>query len=89
MEPCLAFLDAIGALVEGLAALGEILFGILDLACFVADVYSWIRGRDNRTARREARKAGTDVPPRDVWNRRVVVLTVLVGVITVVWLFAR
>ena len=56
---------------------------ILDVLFFSADVYSWIKGKENRVERKDARKAGREVPPRDNWNRRVVVLTALVCVITV------
>ena len=60
----------------------EIVLPILDALIASADIYSWFKGKENRVERREARKAGADLPPRDHWNRRVVILSVLVGAIT-------
>lgn len=53
-----------------------------DLAAALADLYAWIRGRENRTERRIARQAGRPVPPRDRWNRRVLWLSLLVVTLT-------
>ena len=69
-------MELLGIMVEGI-------LWILDVVFFTADVYSWIKGKDNRVERKDARKAGLEVPPRDRWNRRVVVLTMLTCTITV------
>lgn len=61
----------------------EVVLWVVDVLVTFADVYSWIEGKQNRSERREARKVGSDVPPRDHWNRRVIVLTIIVCVLTV------
>ena len=66
----------------------ESLVSLADLLAIGADVYSWIRGTDNRVERRNARREGIDVPPRDKWNRRVIVFSILVLALTaalVIW----
>ena len=55
---------------------------VVDVIAVSADVYSWFAGKRNRVERREARKAGVEIPPRDRWNRRVITLTILVAVST-------
>jgi hypothetical protein len=69
--------------VEFLSILEAILVAA-DLVAFIADVYSWIRGRQNRIERRVARSSGDEVPARDQWNRRVIVLTVIISIITAI-----
>lgn len=69
-------------IIEGLLMIGEALL-------FAADVYSWIRGGVNRTERRMARKAGTELPPRDKWNRRVILLSVLLVVLSITLMIWR
>ena len=61
----------------------EIVLPILDALLTSADLVAWIKGKENRVERKEARKTGTDLPPRDPWNRLVVILSVLVGAITI------
>ena len=66
----------------------EGLVSVFDLLALAADVYSWIRGKDNRVERRNARREGLNVPPRDKWNRRVIVFSIVVIALTatlVVW----
>jgi hypothetical protein len=60
----------------------EGLFSLLDLLAIVVDVYSWVRGTDNRVERKNAKRAGSDVPPRDKWNRRVIVFSIVVLALT-------
>ena len=60
----------------------ESLFSLIDLMAMVGDVYSWLRGKDNRIERRNARREGSDVPPRDKWNRRVIILSIIVIALT-------
>lgn len=62
----------------------EGLLSVADLLTFGLDVYSWFRGKDNRIERRLARRTGNDVPPRDKWNRRVIICSVVVIVLTAV-----
>lgn len=69
--------------MELLFAIVEGVVWLLDLLCFSADVYAWIQGKENRVERREARKAGREIPLRNTWNRLVIVLTVLVCAITI------
>ena len=68
--------------MEILIAILEAVAGVADVTCFVADIYAWFRGRENRVARREARRAGEVVPPRDRWSWWVIVLTTSVMVLT-------
>lgn len=60
----------------------EALVWVIDLTAMVADVYSWMRGKDNRLQRKLARQTGTSIPPRDRWNRRVIGLTITVVIAT-------
>jgi len=64
----------------------------LDVVLTGADVYSWLKGRENRKERRLARKHGVQVPPRDKWNRRAMLLTIVVCVITMallIWIWLK
>jgi hypothetical protein len=68
----------------------EILLDILisaDFVTLVVDVVVWIRGRNNRLERREARRSGLPPPPRDAWNKGVLWLTAVVVLLTglIVW----
>jgi hypothetical protein len=77
-------LELIIAIIEGL-------LWLLDITFAAADVYAWFRGRENRIERREARRAGQEVPPRDKWNEQVVVFTVsfcILSLILLTWLLA-
>lgn len=58
------------------------LFIALDGLTLVADFYAWVKGKDNRLERREARKLGRTPPPRDKWNRWVIGLSVAFVVLT-------
>ena len=60
----------------------EVVVWILDIASVFADLYAWIRGRENRIERRIARKVGAELPDRDKWNRRFIALTVIVLALT-------
>ena len=60
----------------------EALLGMIDLIALSIDVYSWFKGRKNRIDRRAARKTGLPIPPRDRWNRRVIILTIVVALLT-------
>ncbi|HUG68219.1 MAG TPA: hypothetical protein VMM76_10735 [Pirellulaceae bacterium] len=62
-------------IVEGLVS-------FLDLLAVAGDVYSWIRGKDNRVERRNARREGIGIPPRDKWNRRVIAFSIVVIALT-------
>jgi hypothetical protein len=64
----------------------EGLLWVVDVIAMSVDVYSWFKGKENRVERREARKAGIEVPPRDRWNRRVIALTIFVAISTAVLL---
>ena len=69
--------------MEGFLFIVEIVLYTLDAVGIGADIFSWIRGKDNRAERRMAKSAGRDIPPRDKWNRLVIVLTIAVLVLTV------
>ncbi len=74
--------------VEWIELLVEILFGFIDVATLIADLYSWVKGRENRVQRREARNMGNTQPPRDKWNRRVIALTltfILLTTVLIAW----
>lgn len=79
------------AVIAGMEFIFELLaelFMALDGLTLLADVYAWMRGKENRLERREARKLGRDPPPRDKWNRRVIGLSVAFALLTtvlVVW----
>lgn len=71
--------------MEWLSILLEVVLTLVDVLAFAADVHAWIRGRPNRAERREARETGLPIPPRDRWNRRVIVLSGLVVILTLAW----
>lgn len=68
--------------MEVLVFIFELLIGILDALVIGGDIHSWFKGRDNRVERREARRAGLPPPPRDRWNRRVILLSVVAVTLT-------
>ena len=68
--------------MEGLLLVIEVLGWIADIFMFGADVHSWMKGKENRLERKEARVRDIPVPPRDRWNRRVIVLTLAVLALT-------
>jgi hypothetical protein len=68
--------------VEFFVFIGELIIGALDLATLGADLYAWFKGRDNRRERRAAKRAGMPPPPRDRWNRRVIVFSVVAVALT-------
>ena len=74
--------------MEFLGFLFEAVVGILDLIAAGLDIYSWLKGKENRVERREAKKAGDPVPSRDKWNVRVVILTMAVCILTLVLVIA-
>lgn len=81
--------DVIAAMEFILEILAE-LFMALDGLTLIADFYAWVRGKENRLERREARKLGRTPPPRDKWNRWVLGLSVTFLVLTaglIAWRF--
>jgi hypothetical protein len=58
------------------------LFMALDGMTLLADLYAWMKGKNNRIERREARRLGLPPPPRDKWNKWVIVLTVAFVLLT-------
>lgn len=60
----------------------ELIAAVIDALCIGSDLHAWFKGRANRGERREARKAGLPPPPRDRWNRRVIVLSLFVVLLT-------
>lgn len=60
------------------------LFFALDGVTLIVDVYAWIKGRENRRVRREARQRGHTPPPRDQWNRWVIALSLAFVLLTTV-----
>jgi hypothetical protein len=79
----------IAAMEFMLEIFGE-LFIALDGFALIADVYAWMKGKDNRIERRAARQQGRTPPPRDNWNRWVIGLSVTFLVLTtglIVWKF--
>jgi hypothetical protein len=75
--------------MEGLLLVLEVIGWIADIFMFGADVHSWLKGKENRLERKEARVLDIAVPPRDRWNRRVIVLTLAVVALTAVLLTLR
>lgn len=72
------------AAVEFAELIIDILIFLLDSGVITSDVISWLRGRENRRQRREARRYQLPVPPRDGWNRAVIPLTLLGAALTAV-----
>jgi hypothetical protein len=75
--------------METLFLVVEAVLWLVEIVATGADVYSWIKGKQNRVLRKEARTAGAVVPPRDRWNRRVIGLTALVAVVTLLLILWR
>jgi hypothetical protein len=67
-----ALLEACGCLLEGGNAFAAVL-----------DVIFWFWSAPNRTERREAKKEGTRLPPRDRWTVLFWVVTTVVIVLTI------
>jgi hypothetical protein len=60
----------------------EVILGVFDVLIVGADIHAWFKGRENRRERHDARRAGVPAPPRDRWNRRVIVLSVVAVALT-------
>ncbi len=73
--------DVIADMEFILEILAELFFA-LDGLTLLADFYVWVKGKENRLERREARKLGRTPPPRDKWNRWVIGLSVAFVVLT-------
>jgi hypothetical protein len=56
-------------ILEAIFGAGEFCLACLDLIMMIGDVIAWVRGRDNRVARREARRTGQPAVPLDFWNK--------------------
>ena len=61
----------------------EIIVGILNGIAALLDILSWFLGSGNRRARREAKQADAEIPPRDFWMGLVLVLTPIVVVVAI------
>jgi len=74
-------------ILEALFVFGDLCGCLLEtgtLLSFVADAIAWFAGRENRTARRAAKRSGKEPPRRDRWSLAVWVLTPLVILLTAV-----
>ena len=69
-----------------LEVIDYILVGI-DLISIIADGISWIHGRPNRLARKQAKEFGVPSPKPDIWYWRVVVFTIIVIVISAILIY--
>jgi hypothetical protein len=75
-------MELFGLILEGMG-------WALDVLCMGLEIYAWLRGRPNRVARKEAKAAGAEPPPRDNWNRRVILLSLAIGMLTLVLVVVR
>ncbi len=79
--------SAVIAAMEWIEAAIEFILWITDGGLMLIDLYSWMKGKENRIERRAAKKAGEPLPERDPWNRRVIFLSVTILFLTsyLVW----
>ncbi len=75
--------------MELFATLLEALLCLIDGVAAIADIVAWVKGRDNRRIRKQARKDGSEPPPRDKWNRLWIVLTIVVAIATSLLIIRR
>ena len=73
--------------MEFLFFLFEALLWLVDLVAMAFDLVAWFKGRANRIERRDARRNGEEVPTLDAWNRRAIVLTTFVVMLTGIILY--
>ena len=80
MELLVLLLEALGCFAE-----------MFDVALIAFDAIAWIKGKNNRQRRREAKRNGEAPPKRDLWSRLFIVLAVLASCLTVllIWKWAR
>eukprot|EP01035_Chromulina_nebulosa_P015695 gene15695-20789_t len=69
--------------MDPLIVILEAFLWVVDAVFTSADIYSWFRGRPNRIERKQARSSGEPIPPRDSWNQRVLLFSVIVLALTV------
>jgi hypothetical protein len=60
----------------------DAVIGALDLFSIVYDIIAFLMSRENRRARREARRAGEAPPEKDKWTRRFYTFSALALVLT-------
>jgi uncharacterized membrane protein YidH (DUF202 family) len=69
-----------------------ILFGIIELMGFLLDIIglilaigdsvAWLKGRNNRLERKDAKKRGAVPPVLNIWNRAFIILFIILIIIT-------
>lgn len=80
MEMFVLLLEALGCFAE-----------MFDVILIAFDVVAWIKGKDNRRSRREAKRSGEAPPKRDLWSRLFIALGVVTLCLTVllIWKWTR
>lgn len=68
--------------MEVLLELTCCLLEFVDFAAIITEIVAWNRSKPNRQARKIAKTAGTDPPPRDTWFQILVFLTPIVITLT-------
>jgi len=68
--------------MDWVEAICEFILWATDGGLLLVDLYAWLKGKENRLERREARRAGEELPDRDKWNRRVIYLTLVILILT-------
>jgi hypothetical protein len=84
-----SYYSAMLALFEIISGSAALLQCGIELIVAGIDLLSWYQSRDNRAARRTARRAGESAPPRSLWTWLfVILLIVLVALLLMRLVFA-
>jgi hypothetical protein len=74
----MGILELLFALLEG----AELLLGLIDLLLGLLDLGLWIKSRNNRRNRREAKRYYERIPPRNGWSWAFIITTAVVMILT-------
>lgn len=80
MELFVILLEALGSFAE-----------LFDVILIGVDVAAWIKGKDNRQERRDAKRSGEHPPKRDLWSRLFIVFVCITLCLTalLIWKWTR
>ncbi|MBC8872140.1 MAG: hypothetical protein H8E44_22135 [Planctomycetes bacterium] len=80
-------MELLAILLEALGCFAE----TFDVVLLAFDLFAWIKGKDNRRKRRDAKKSGEHPPKRDFWSRLFIVLGILTICLTalLIWKWTK
>jgi hypothetical protein len=71
-------MEILWAIIEVLG----ILLDFLNILSVIADVVSWVKGKENRIDRKIAKRSGDTPPKRNKWNNAFIIFLFLVIIFT-------